>query len=95
MFPGLTIHLFSGTYLLKGLEELRRDFEIVGDVRGKGLMIGVEMVTDKASKNPLPTDRMVDIWYILYNNNNNNFFKSRSFCFRTIEVILNFSHSLP
>ena len=55
---------------MKGLEELRKDFEIVGDVRGKGLMIGVEMVTDKASKNPLPADRMVDIWYNLFNNHN-------------------------
>ena len=53
---------FPGTYLLKGLEDLRRDFGIVGDVRGKGLMIGMEMVTDKESKNPLPADKMVDIW---------------------------------
>jgi 4-aminobutyrate aminotransferase-like enzyme len=28
-----------GNHLLKGLEELRRDFDIVGDVRGKGLMV--------------------------------------------------------
>ena len=48
--------------MLKGLEQLRTDFEIVGDVRGKGLMIGVEMVTDKSSKNPLPADKMADIW---------------------------------
>jgi 4-aminobutyrate aminotransferase-like enzyme len=47
---------------LKGLEELRNDFEIVGDVRGKGLMIGIEMVTDKKTKKPLPADKMVDIW---------------------------------
>jgi alanine-glyoxylate transaminase/(R)-3-amino-2-methylpropionate-pyruvate transaminase len=47
---------------LKGLEELRNDFEIVGDVRGKGLMIGIEMVTDKKTKTPLPADKMVDIW---------------------------------
>uniref|UniRef100_T1GN78 Alanine--glyoxylate aminotransferase 2, mitochondrial n=1 Tax=Megaselia scalaris TaxID=36166 RepID=T1GN78_MEGSC len=29
-----------GTYFLKGLAELRDRYEIVGDVRGKGLMIG-------------------------------------------------------
>uniref|UniRef100_A0A8C5LVW9 Alanine--glyoxylate aminotransferase 2, mitochondrial n=1 Tax=Leptobrachium leishanense TaxID=445787 RepID=A0A8C5LVW9_9ANUR len=36
-----------GTYMLKKLEKLRDRFEIVGDVRGKGLMVGVEMVKDK------------------------------------------------
>ena len=38
-----------GTYLLKELEKLRTDFSIVGDVRGKGLMVGVEMVADKVT----------------------------------------------
>lgn len=36
-----------GTYLLKKLATLRDEFSIVGDVRGKGLMIGIEMVTDQ------------------------------------------------
>lgn len=36
-----------GTYFLKELEKLRDEFEIVGDVRGKGLMIGLELVEDK------------------------------------------------
>ena len=27
--------------------ELRDEFEVVGDVRGKGLMLGMELVTDK------------------------------------------------
>ncbi|WAR13621.1 AGT2-like protein [Mya arenaria] len=43
-------------------EKLRDQVEIVGDVRGKGLMIGVEMVTDKASRAPLGGDKMGDIW---------------------------------
>lgn len=38
-----------GTYMLLELAKLRDKFKIVGDVRGKGLMIGVEMVTDKVS----------------------------------------------
>lgn len=33
--------------MLLELAKLREKFEIVGDVRGKGLMIGIEMVTDK------------------------------------------------
>ncbi|HDN05999.1 MAG TPA: aminotransferase class III-fold pyridoxal phosphate-dependent enzyme, partial [Candidatus Bathyarchaeota archaeon] len=40
----------QGTYILKRLEELKEESEIVGDVRGKGLMIGMEIVEDKESK---------------------------------------------
>lgn len=36
-----------GTYMLLKLAKLRDEFDIVGDVRGKGLMIGIEMVQDK------------------------------------------------
>ena len=36
-----------GDVFLKGMMELRDEFEIVGDVRGKGLMLGVELVEDK------------------------------------------------
>ena len=37
-----------GGYLLEKLSSLRDEFKCVGDVRGKGLMVGVEMVHDKA-----------------------------------------------
>lgn len=36
-----------GTYFINELIKLRDEFEVVGDVRGKGLMIGMELVTDK------------------------------------------------
>ena len=36
-----------GEVLIRGLMKLRDQFEVVGDVRGKGLMVGVELVTDK------------------------------------------------
>ena len=36
-----------GTYYLQELAKLREEFEIVGDVRGKGLMIGLEFVQCK------------------------------------------------
>lgn len=39
-----------GTYFLEELEKLRNEFEIIGDVRGKGLMIGIEMVENKVSE---------------------------------------------
>jgi 4-aminobutyrate aminotransferase len=42
----------QGAYALKRLGELKERSEIVGDVRGKGLMIGVELVEDKETKKP-------------------------------------------
>jgi len=51
-----------GTYLLEQLATLRGQFDIVGDVRGKGLMIGVEMVRDQASREPLPVEKVNDVW---------------------------------
>ena len=36
-----------GTYFLHELAKMRDEFEVIGDVRGKGLMIGLELVTDK------------------------------------------------
>ncbi|GAV02097.1 hypothetical protein RvY_12702 [Ramazzottius varieornatus] len=51
-----------GTYFITELGKLREQYEIVGDVRGKGLMIGLEMVTTKDSKTPLPAASMAQIW---------------------------------
>ena len=36
-----------GEIFIKGMMKLRDEFEVVGDVRGKGLMLGMELVTDK------------------------------------------------
>lgn len=44
----------QGTYILKRLDELKERSEIVGDVRGKGLMIGMEIVENKETKKPSP-----------------------------------------
>lgn len=42
-----------GDYLLEGLRELQRRYpELIADVRGKGLMIGVELVTDSRTRKP-------------------------------------------
>ncbi|XP_032573506.1 alanine--glyoxylate aminotransferase 2, mitochondrial isoform X2 [Drosophila sechellia] len=51
-----------GTYFLKGLAELQQRFEIIGDVRGKGLMIGVELVGNREKRTPLVTPHVLDIW---------------------------------
>jgi alanine-glyoxylate transaminase/(R)-3-amino-2-methylpropionate-pyruvate transaminase len=40
-----------GTHLLQRLAKLQNQLpDIIGDVRGKGLLIGMEMVTDKVRK---------------------------------------------
>ena len=39
-----------GEYMLGGLRELQNKHQIIGDVRGKGLMIGVELVRDRTTK---------------------------------------------
>lgn len=51
-----------GTYLLLALSKLRDKFEIVGDIRGKGFMIGIELVTDKKTRRPLPAGELNVIW---------------------------------
>ncbi len=41
-----------GGYLKAGLEKLKEKYECIGDVRGLGLMLGVEFVTDAESLKP-------------------------------------------
>jgi len=43
-----------GAYLKSGLEKLMSKYDCIGDVRGPGMMIGVEFVKDRASKKPDP-----------------------------------------
>ena len=41
-----------GHYFIKKLLGLADKYSVIGEVRGRGLMLGMELVTDKASKNP-------------------------------------------
>ncbi|EDO34914.1 predicted protein [Nematostella vectensis] len=52
-----------GTRFLRGLRKLQDEFpDFVGDVRGKGLMTGMELVTDRVKRTPMPADQFVPIW---------------------------------
>jgi len=42
-----------GALMLAGLKELQEKYRFIGDVRGRGLMIGVELVADRTTKAPL------------------------------------------
>lgn len=44
----------QGAYLLEQLAPLKRKLPCVGDIRGRGLLIGVEFVADRRSKRPFP-----------------------------------------
>lgn len=41
-----------GTMMLGELEKIQKDSKLIGDVRGQGLMIGVELVRDRETKEP-------------------------------------------
>ncbi len=47
----------KGDYVMRRLEQMKNDYEIVGDVRGIGMMIGIEMVRDKRSKDYAISER--------------------------------------
>lgn len=50
-----------GERLLKELDELLHVHPNVGDVRGKGLLIGIEIVEDKKTKEPISNERVNEI----------------------------------
>lgn len=41
-----------GKYMMKKLRELQNKYKVIGDVRGLGLMIGVELIKDNGDPNP-------------------------------------------
>ncbi|XP_059626403.1 alanine--glyoxylate aminotransferase 2 homolog 2, mitochondrial-like [Cornus florida] len=47
-----------GSYLKERLTSLKEKHEIIGDVRGRGLMLGVELVTDRQLKTPAKVETL-------------------------------------
>ncbi|KAL9675557.1 hypothetical protein QQ045_003759 [Rhodiola kirilowii] len=47
-----------GSYLKDRLDSLMDKYEIIGDVRGRGLMLGVEFVTDRELKTPAKAETL-------------------------------------
>lgn len=45
-----------GERLIAGLGEIQRESQTIGDVRGKGLLLGVEFVRERSSKHPFPPE---------------------------------------
>ncbi|MEM4224708.1 MAG: aminotransferase class III-fold pyridoxal phosphate-dependent enzyme [Desulfurococcaceae archaeon] len=51
-----------GEYAIKRLKELQEKYEVIGDVRGLGRMMGVDIVKDKKTKTPDRVTALKIIW---------------------------------
>jgi adenosylmethionine-8-amino-7-oxononanoate aminotransferase len=51
----------KGAALKRALQEALDRFDEVGDIRGRGFFIGVELVRDRVTKQPFPADRRVNL----------------------------------
>ncbi|KAL0381588.1 UNVERIFIED_CONTAM: Alanine--glyoxylate aminotransferase 21, mitochondrial [Sesamum angustifolium] len=48
-----------GSHMMGRLRDLQQKHDIIGDVRGRGLMVGIELVTDRKEKTPAKAETAV------------------------------------
>ncbi|MGZ4108195.1 MAG: aminotransferase class III-fold pyridoxal phosphate-dependent enzyme, partial [Actinomycetota bacterium] len=51
----------TGERIMKRLGEMQRRHDAIGDVRGRGMMTAIELVTDRGSKEPVGAEAMAAI----------------------------------
>ena len=52
-----------GQVILARLQEMMEHHPLIGDVRGRGLLIGLDLVQDRGTKAPLPKDRCTELFH--------------------------------
>ena len=57
-----------GQEIMNKLNEASGELAIIGEVRGRGLMIGIELVADKESREPASQDTMMKVVMGLLSN---------------------------
>jgi len=50
-----------GAYAMQKMQELKDKYEVIGDIRGKGLFLGIEFVKDRETKEPTDQSVVIDI----------------------------------
>jgi 4-aminobutyrate aminotransferase len=66
---------------MQRLRELQENFPCIGDVRGMGLMIGVEIVKPDKSADPILRDKIL-----------REAFKERILLFHCVDSVIRFAH---
>jgi 4-aminobutyrate aminotransferase-like enzyme len=54
-----------GAYLLEGLKELQSKYPWIWDVRGKGLMLGIELEQERAAEGTVAFRRLLEAGFIV------------------------------
>lgn len=77
----------TGAYFKECLQELMEHHSLIGDVRGRGLMLAIELVSDRSSKTPLPPERKLT-------DRLNELFRAQGMLLRATGNIVHFSPPL-